>query len=258
LRAVGATTLADALGVGRGDLVALVGGGGKTTAMYCLLRELRARGVCAAAATTTKIAVPAAGEPQLVLAEDWPALREQVAATAPAQVVLGRRLLAGDKVEGLPEAWCSRLLNEGVLEALVVEADGAGRRPVKAPAAWEPVVPAGTTVFVAVLGLSCVGAPLDAERVFRPERVAAVTGLAPGELLAPDALARLLTARDGLRKGCPADARAYVLLNQADEPSDLEAARRVAASVFRVPGVYRAVVAACLRRADTVRGVWES
>jgi probable selenium-dependent hydroxylase accessory protein YqeC len=256
MRPAGAQTLAVALGVGAGDLVALVGGGGKTTAMYRLLRELREQGVRAAAATTTKIAVPAAGEPELIVAEEWSALRERLAAAGPAGVVLGRRVLAGGKVEGIPESWCSRLLGERLFEALVVEADGAARRPVKAPAEWEPVVPAETTVFVAVLGLSCVGAPLDAGRVFRPERVAAVTGLRPGELLTPSALARLLTAEAGLRKGCPGGARACVLLNQADGPPDLETARHLAEAVMSAGGAYRLVVAACLRGADPVRAVW--
>lgn len=252
-----AASLAEALGVGRGDLVALVGGGGKTTAMYRLLRELRERGLRAAAATTTKIAAPAEHEARLVLGEEWPELGRHIAAAGPGAVVLGRRLLSGRKVDGIPEAWCSRLIAEGTFDALVVEADGAARRPVKAPEAWEPVVPTGTTVFVAVLGLSCVGAPLAAEAVFRAERVAAVTGVAVGEPLGPEALARLLVAGDGLRRGCPEGARAYVLLNQADGAADLEAARDIAGRVLREAEGYRAVIAATLRTKDPVRAIWE-
>jgi probable selenium-dependent hydroxylase accessory protein YqeC len=48
-------TLAEALDVGRGEVVAFVGGGGKTTALLRLVRELRLLGWRVLASTTTKV-----------------------------------------------------------------------------------------------------------------------------------------------------------------------------------------------------------
>lgn len=48
-------TLADALAMQAGEAVALVGGGGKTRAMFCLAREVVDRGGRAITTTTTRI-----------------------------------------------------------------------------------------------------------------------------------------------------------------------------------------------------------
>lgn len=256
MREIPPTTLAAALGVEAGGLVALVGGGGKTTAMYRLLREWLDRGLRAAAATTTKIAVPGPGEPELCLGETWEDLASALDLAPGRPAVLGCRRLGPGKVEGVPPQWCDRFLIERVLDALAVEADGAARLPVKAPAQWEPVVPATTSAFVAVVGLSCLGAPLDEGHAFRPERIARVAGLAAGERIDPSGLVRLLRSVEGLAKGRPPGARAVVLLNQADGPEELAAARRVAEGVLAPGGGWERVVAAALRSGPSVRAVW--
>lgn len=259
MRRVSARSLAEALGAGKGDLVALVGGGGKTTAMYRLVAEWRAEGLRGLAATTTRIAPPEPGEPELCAADTWEALREALECMQGRPLVLGRGALPEGKVRGIPPEWCGRVLAEGLADAVAVEADGAARLPVKAPAAWEPVVPEATSLFVAVVGLSCVGAPLDAAHVFRPELVAAAAGVGPGAFLGPRALVRLLAHPQGLAKGRPPGARAAVLLNQADGAAELAAAEDIARGLLGLRAGYERVVAAALgsgRRRPAVRAVW--
>ncbi len=241
-------TAAEALGVGAGDLVSLVGAGGKTTLMYRLVAELRASGVGAVAATTTRIAPPAPGEPALLCAETWEELERRLG-PGPSAVV-ARRLLPGGKVEGIPADWCDRIGREGLAGALVVEADGSARKPVKAPEAWEPVVPSSSTLFVAVVGLSCVGAPVDGGHAHRPERISAVTGLPPGARLTPGALARLLGSEEGLLRGRPVRARAAAFLNQADVPGGAAAGAEVAGLLLGGGSPYERVVVGSLRDAS--------
>ncbi|MFU8856169.1 MAG: selenium cofactor biosynthesis protein YqeC [Deferrisomatales bacterium] len=256
MRQVPGGDLADALGASSGGLISLVGGGGKTTALYRLVGEWRGRGLRAFAATTTRIAVPEPGEPELRLAETWEALHHVVQTRSKHPVVLGRRVLSEGKVEGLPPEWCSRIFAEGLAKALAVEADGAARLPVKAPAPWEPVVPAATTVFVAVVGLSCLGKPLDGNNAFRPARVGEAAGLSWGEAIGTGSLVRLLRAPQGLAKGCPPGAAAVALLNQADGPKGVADARAVAQGLLEPGSLYDRVVAASLRTEPPVRAVW--
>ncbi len=261
MKRVGAPSLADALGVGCGDLVSLVGGGGKTTLMMRLAGELRSAGLRAAAGTTTKIFPPGPGEPgELVVAGSPGALERALEAwrwTPGRFPVLGRRLAHPGKVEGVDPGWCRGLVREGLLDALALEADGSARRPVKAPEPWEPVVPGGTTVFVAVVGLTCLGRPFDGRTAFRLERMAEVTGLRPGEPISPDALVRLLTRPDGLAKGCPPGARAVAVLNQADAPGAAGAAREVARGVLAGPGRFGRVAITRLTAGEPVEEVLE-
>ncbi len=250
-------SLVGALGMEQEGLVSLVGAGGKTTLMYRLTKELRGRGVRAAAGTTTKIQPPDEG--RLVTGDEktleaalraWPWGEQGFP-------VLGRRLLNHQKVDGVDPGWAGRVVSRGLVHTLVLEADGAARRPLKAPEAWEPVVPEATTLFVAVVGLSCLGRPLCEEWAFRLHRVCGVTGARPGEVIGPELLVRLLLAPEGLAKGRPARARAAAVLNQADDPDRERAGRQVARALMRAGGGYERVVVARLKDPDRpVRGVW--
>ncbi len=63
---------------------------------------------------------------------------------------------------------------------LLIEADGARGRSLKAPAPHEPIVPPFADLVVSVAGLDVVGMPLDEQYVHRVDRVRQVLGLRPG------------------------------------------------------------------------------
>jgi molybdenum cofactor cytidylyltransferase len=101
---------------------------------------------------------------------------------------------------------------------LLIEADGSRMKPVKAPAAHEPVIPPFVETVVVVAGLSALGQPLTPEWVHRPEIFANLSGLTPGERITPESLVRVLSHQRGGLKDIPEGARRLVLLNQADTP----------------------------------------
>jgi probable selenium-dependent hydroxylase accessory protein YqeC len=99
---------------------------------------------------------------------------------------------------------------------VLVEADGAAGRPVKAPAGHEPVVPSSADLVVGVMGLDALGSPAEEEMVFRLEHFLNVTGLAPSEEIGPDSLKALAAHPEGLFKNTPAKARRMAFYNKAD------------------------------------------
>ncbi|MDZ7599586.1 MAG: selenium cofactor biosynthesis protein YqeC [Desulfobacterales bacterium] len=152
---------------------------------------------------------------------------------------LGRLPLAGcipegDKLAGYPPESVDAFRAAGLFRWILVEADGAGHRPLKAPAAHEPVIPACTDWVIAVAGLAAVGRPLDARWVFRPERFSALAGISAGDPVTPEAVAAVLMHPEGIMKGCPPAAGRCVFLNQRDLPGAAEAARAVCAALARV------------------------
>ncbi len=108
------------------------------------------------------------------------------------------------------------LAAERAADVILVEADGSRRLPFKAPAEHEPVVPAGTTILVPLVGLDVLGQPLDAEHVHRAQLVEGLAGAVPGEPITPGIVARVLAHRQGGAKGLPPGARLVPLLNKAD------------------------------------------
>jgi probable selenium-dependent hydroxylase accessory protein YqeC len=204
---------------GPGGVIVLVGAGGKTSALFDLGEALPG----ALMTTTTHVydprLEPGRGFDQVLLEPSLagPAGRESWD-PGPLQ---GRRILLAAEAEPgtgkLKGVHPSRIAELRRLRPFViVEADGAKRRPVKAPAAHEPVVPPGADVVLGCVGLDCLGRPMDEAAVHRPERFGPVTGCAPGAPILPWHLANLARSPQGLFKGAPAGARRVLLLNQAD------------------------------------------
>jgi probable selenium-dependent hydroxylase accessory protein YqeC len=99
---------------------------------------------------------------------------------------------------------------------VLVEADGAAGRPVKAPAGHEPVIPASADLVIGVVGLDSLGRPADEDSVFRLECFLNVTGLALSDEIGLESLQALAAHPEGLFKGCPSGARKVVFYNKAD------------------------------------------
>lgn len=248
--------LADALGVQRGDVVAFVGAGGKTTAIYRLAAELARRDWCVLGTTTTKVWPPQPGQvdgqffaPSVALARTC--LAEMIAP--------GRRLLmaaaldaATGKLVGVsPDVLCATV---DLVDVILVEADGAKGRSLKAPASYEPVVPPCATLLAPVAGLDAIGQPVDEAIVHRVERVSALTGLRPGQPITPAAVADVITHPDGGLKGAPPAARVIVLLNKADERGRLRPGRETAQLILGGSAVERVILTA-VNTAEPVREV---
>jgi molybdenum cofactor cytidylyltransferase len=211
--------LSDAFDLGSGEIVAIVGGGGKTTAMYRLARETAAEGG-AAIATGTTLFTPPSDRPRhlTVIAEREDELTDAVRAALERERCIIVATGHGTQGRLLPVAAgapAAMLALRGV-RRVIVEADGSRTRGFKAPGDHEPVIPDGATIVVAVAGMSALGQPLDAEHVHRPERVEALTGVSPGVLVTVEMMAAVLAHPLGGRKGVPDGARFAVLLNQVD------------------------------------------
>ena len=187
-------------------LVALVGAGGKTSTLYALAREGADAGRRVVVTTTTHI-MPHPGLPLTDRMEALPGLLERY------RVATLGRFLRPDKLSeaGLPEE-CLRWA-----DLVLVEADGARLRPLKAPADHEPVIPPGTSAVIAAAGLDCLGRPIGGI-CHRPERVCTLLGVGEDHILTPPDVAAVLTSPLGGRKGVT-DAMAFrCLLNKADTP----------------------------------------
>ena len=244
-----------ALGICPGDVVALVGGGGKTSLALACLQELTAAGRRALFTTTTKIYPP---ERLAVVTALTPGWIEQAAAHLDA----GRPCcVAGPprddgKLGGLDDDAIAALVTGARPDVLLVEADGAAMLPLKAPADHEPAIPAVATLVVAVAGLGALGRPLAAGQVHRPERLlalAAAAGLAATGSVTPELLAAALSHPElGCARRRPPGSRVTAVLNQADFADPTAAA---AAARALIGGGQRRVVLTALASPQPLRAV---
>ncbi|MFP5222446.1 MAG: selenium cofactor biosynthesis protein YqeC [Acidobacteriota bacterium] len=188
-------------------IVAFVGAGGKTSLIYVLARQLSGWGKRVLVTTTTRM-MPPARNFMLLPGERVPHYRHLTVGYG-LEPETGKLLGVGpDEIPGLRERFQA--------DYVLVEADGAAGRPIKAPEAHEPVIPVCSDLVVGVIGLDALGKPADAATVHRLEAFLRVTGLSRGECIGEPALKALAAHPEGLFKGAPEKARRVAFHNKAD------------------------------------------
>lgn len=237
-----ARPLAELLGEGT-HCIALTGGGGKTSLMFALAAHAAAQGERVLCATTTRIRPPEAGQcAALLLREAFPDDAAFMAAVAvaclPGRVVVAadRELPGEHKLAGLPPELMDALADALPGARILVEADGAAGRPLKAPAPHEPVIPACTDAVLGLMGLDSLGEPLNGGLVHRPERLAALAGCRLNDRVTPAVLARLATHPEGLFRHAPPRAARLAVCTKAElGPALLDAAEDAAGLCAALP-----------------------
>lgn len=205
-------------------VVAVVGAGGKKSTLYAL-----AAGLDRSVLTATVRIPPFEGHVARHVVTEDPVEVLLSNETWPLGLVPGRD---GDRDRYLGyDVGTVDAMADATDVPVLVKADGARGRWLKAPADDEPQVPDATSLAVPVASARAVGEPLGDDHVHRPERVAALTDLDPDEAIRPRDVATVLTHTDGGLKGVPDGATVRPLVNMVDD-ADLEAtARQIAADV---------------------------
>ncbi len=228
-------TLTEALGLKSGSIVALVGGGGKTSTMLRLCEESSIEGRRVLATTTARMKLEELAPMQDVLLWDdrdhfgrtWTSCRTASSGDAPwidallsgkerrpaSATFLGRSLMR-DKVVGLPSELLGDLLSRLTWDEVIVEADGSRGRSIKGHRLGEPASPLCATHCVVVIGADGIGLPVGEETCHRPEVIQDLLGLSWGEPLSPRRVVDLLRHPGGVLSKIPGDIETLVYVNK--------------------------------------------
>jgi molybdenum cofactor cytidylyltransferase len=170
----------EAFDIRRGDIIAITGAGGKTSLMLAIARELAEAGWRVLATTTTRIS---AGE-----LRQFPAALSHDSDPADMAAQLDRRHLLFvykaidlllDKVYGVPPVWPSWARAGLQADAILIEADGARGKLLKAPREGEPVVPPDATLVIHSASVRSLYHALDDDIVFNAGTFLDVLGYQP-------------------------------------------------------------------------------
>ncbi len=241
-----------ALRLSRDCRLALVGAGGKTTALFRLARAFEGPVIVTASTHLGEWQTALADQHIIVQSEEGIANWNERAQG----VILFTGPLGDDRrFSGLDNRSLEavRKLADRLDCPLLVEADGARQKPLKAPAEHEPAIPGWVRQVVVCVGLSSLGKPLDAEWVHRPERL--IDLVKPGkpkanqtaQTITEETLIKLLLHPQGGLKNIPEGARKIALLNQADDLRLILSGRRIAGKLSgSYDALYDAVLVAAL------------
>ncbi|OGR22103.1 MAG: hypothetical protein A2277_00995 [Desulfobacterales bacterium RIFOXYA12_FULL_46_15] len=212
------SSLVNSICKGPKGVISIIGGGGKTSLMFRLAKDLADLGKKVLTTTTTKIFFP---EKELSF--------ETIIAVSEENLIqkskLSRNLhfSAGSrhdpdsgKLEGFSPKTIDQLWQASLFDWIIVEADGSRQKPLKATASHEPVIPGSTTCLILVTGLDAVGVPLDETHVHRALLFSGNTGLPMGKTVGESSIALCLAME--LKKAaafCAAQDH-IIFLNKAD------------------------------------------
>lgn len=219
-------------------ITAIIGSGGKSTLLKTLGLELMRAGGRVLLCTTTHMfpvaGVPWDGSSRRLDSAPWkPGALHVPGCTCEACAGMNRGSIcqAGvlDPETGKLSA-PAEPLNELAqrFDYVLAEADGSKQLPLKAHAAWEPVIPAATANVVWLVGASGLGEPV-AEVVHRPELFCERCGCELTDIATPERVAQVLNAE--LRMLNLSNAR--IMLNQVDTLADPTMADRFETALGR-------------------------
>ena len=197
-----------------GSFISVIGSGGKTTFLRYLADRLPGTVIL-----TTSTHIRPFPEIPLVDAADAdrePLLCRLRSALADSRIVcLGKSEPSGKLADPSAALSFESLLAEA--DHILVEADGAAGRPLKAHRPWEPVIPACSDLTVCLVGASGIGKPVQ-ETCHCPDLFAELAGISPDSPVREEDIATVLN-RENL-------ADCY-LVNQIDALPNPESARRL-------------------------------
>lgn len=225
-------SLFDALNIEPYKMISIIGGGGKTTLMFSLAKELKAKGKKVAVTTSTHIMKPSVDD-----------ITDLVIMNPDEQAVINafknNTVVAfGNDSEGKmgsPEPEFFNYIKKYV-DYVFVEADGSKRLPFKAPRDYEPVYPQENEYTIIVAGLSAIGCPIK-EKCHRANLLCNIIKKDENEILTAEDMAEVIISSKGQLKDIKNFSKVTLVLNQADDEQRIKDATEVANIVFKKRGI---------------------
>lgn len=197
----------------QGKTIGFCGAGGKTTSLFFIAEQLIKMNQKVLITTTTKM---------------FPETK-----CKNLEIVIRETFLASDLKDGVIIQWLAKIDGQGKglapdvveIEAMnkytniwkLIEIDGSRCLPIKAPRAGEPVYLKGLSHIFGVVGARAFEQPALADNVHRLESFLALTGLEEGDLITPEAVAKLIQSPLGLFRDKPEGVPVGVLITQVTE-----------------------------------------
>ena len=197
------------------ELISITGGGGKTTSMFRLARELLKYDKKVLLTTTTAIMKPDESKyERMYLTQDTD--YKTIQASSSGITVLGSKINKMNKLIGVEQQIIDEIFKSKKFDYIIVEADGSKRKPIKAPASHEPVIPALTTKTIGIIGMDAVGQKIYEENVHRARLFSQVTNSKLGDRIDETTIYNLIVSPEGIFKNSPSESQNYIILNKSE------------------------------------------
>ncbi len=199
------------------SLISFIGAGGKTTTMFNLATQYKKLNKKVLITTTTKIMFPTEAngcETYILDASNNPLLLNKIKNGT--ITCLGKKPnFTKKKIIGIEPEYINKIFAQKIFDSILVEADGAKQKPIKAPANYEPVIPQTATTVFGVIGMDSIGAAIEEKNVHRAEIFCQITDSKIGDIIDEKIIIKLILSKKGLFTKTPNLCQKILLINKA-------------------------------------------
>jgi probable selenium-dependent hydroxylase accessory protein YqeC len=219
-----------------GDIVSIIGAGGKTTFLFRLADELREMGKKILVATTTRIYMPPK-DCYDYLCLDISELPKASSRFESGVMVAGSGINSENKLLSLDEATIDKV--KDYYDYILIEADGSKRKPLKGWRDNEPVVVKQTTKTIGVVDVRGVGLTANPYTIHNFELFKLLTNIEDGEVVTTDHVSNMITGEKGLfQRGI---GKEILYFNKVEDEKDLENFKKI------VEGIHKKIIYGSLK-----------
>lgn len=207
-------------------VIALVGGGGKTSSAFWLAEQFKLKGHSVFVSTTTKMYFPEKNQADNFIYlenDDTQQITHKLNKfSEPGITFVYKKEIIRDnknsknKVLGVTTELIDKIKNDSPFTVFIIESDGAKHKPIKAPDGHEPCIPISSDMVIGVTGAEAIHTQATPERIHRWNLFSALTQCSEGDLVDHRVLRNLIEHRHGLFKSAPEKAIKIWLINKID------------------------------------------
>lgn len=209
------------ININKKGVLSFVGGGGKTTSIFNLAEELTKEDKKVLISTTTKMFKPNRQEYDYCFLED---IKEEFIPQKASITILGHSVKNKKLIGVLPEI-LDKIVNKNIFDFILIEADGAKRKAIKAPNKDEPVIAKTTTLTIGIIGFDCINKDIDEKTVHRPELFKKISGNENLKIIDENCIVNLVLDKKGLFKN--SKGQKLLILNKINKEKEIHIARNI-------------------------------
>lgn len=237
------------------ELISINGGGGKTTSMFRLGRELSSKGKKVLISTTTAIMKPDETKYKYLYLSKNIDYRDMKPSIGSITILAQQIDREKNKLMGVDKELIDEIYRSNIFDYIIVETDGAKRKSIKAPADHEPVVPSLTSKTIGLIGMDCIGKKIYEENVHRANTFAQITNSKLGDLIDDKVIYNLLVSKDGIFKNTPSSSDKYVILNKVETKERRNASEKIKSKVLSSKVHIKKIIAGSMGKEARVTGL---
>ena len=224
-------------------VVCLVGAGGKKTTMYALAQSLT--GTVALSSTTHMYHYDSKYVDRLICIknQDYLAVEKEISKV---HAFFGEKIQK-ERVSGLTEKALRNIWNSGNYDTMIIKADGARARLIKAPGPGEPLIPSFADYVIPIFSIKVMGRKLDSSIAHRIDQLSQVMNIEPGEVIQEKHVLSLMTSEGGFLKHAKGK-QIIPIINMVDSDVDEQVALHIAERALALTDRFHSIILGAMNK----------